>query len=563
MRETRRSPVAHVTRLKLDRFTLFLCVLGLLGAASVLLRQVTYGVSLSSDGLIYISVARNLLIGEGFLDWSGAHHVSWGPLWPALLAFFSLPGFDPHDVARFVNSGAFGLTIVISGFWLRRHIESRFLVVWACLTVMVPVVLMNIAVTALSDSVFVLLAALSLIEIEKVLNEGKRSVLMRAAVWTALACLARYVGVAVIFAAVLLLMLDRNAAPIEKAKRIAAYSFIAAAPLCVWMLRNVLLTGDPTGPRGSGFVSLMESVRLTFEGIGRWVFPQLYSKLVTAWAEQAHLGSLLAAAQASAAVVVGAALAILAAAVAISFVRLHRDADERTTVNPLVLFGTFALIYIVFVTVTKSFTLVDNGVRHYVPVYIPLLFVVVFGMDRMLKFWRDGRLPGLAASLTFVRWRLLGTTMTVVLSLWLAYHAVLNVRDAHVRLTEGRGYHSRHWLDSETIRYLDTHSFEGWIYSKSSYLLYWHFIGKRWDRSTVDVLSDLRLLSLPRRRQHLSRWVEEQRAATSGRIYVVWFKNMALSPGFEYNYDIHEIMSLPNLELVAELSDGVILEVNK
>ena len=157
--------------------------------------------------------------------------MSWGPLWPALLAFFSLPGFDPHDVARFVNSGAFGLTIVISGFWLRRHIESRFLVVWACLTVMVPVVLMNIAVTALSDSVFVLLAALSLIEIEKVLNEGKRSVLMRAAVWTALACLARYVGVAVIFAAVLLLMLDRNAAPIEKAKRIAAYSFIAAAPL--------------------------------------------------------------------------------------------------------------------------------------------------------------------------------------------------------------------------------------------------------------------------------------------------------------------------------------------
>ena len=89
MRELKRFAVVRATRL--DRFTLFLAVLSLFGAVSVLLREVTYGVLLNADGLIYISVARNLLVGEGFVDWEGGSYVSWAPLWPSLLAIVSFP----------------------------------------------------------------------------------------------------------------------------------------------------------------------------------------------------------------------------------------------------------------------------------------------------------------------------------------------------------------------------------------------------------------------------------------------------------------------------------------
>ena len=83
------------------------------------------------------------------------------------------------------------------------------------------VFLVENAVSPLSDTVFVLFVLLALIGMERFLNEGTKSLLAWAAVWAALACLTRYPGVTVILAAVLLLALDKNAAMIERAKRIA------------------------------------------------------------------------------------------------------------------------------------------------------------------------------------------------------------------------------------------------------------------------------------------------------------------------------------------------------
>ena len=561
VRELKQFAVAHLSRF-VDRFTLFLAALSLLGASSTLLREVPYGVSLGPDGVIYISVARNLLVGEGFVNWTGGHYVSWAPLWPALLAFASIPGLDPYGVAGLANAGALGLVIFISGSWLRKHIESRFLVVWACLAVVVPVFVTEIAVTPLSDTSFVLFVLLSLIGIEKFLNEGRTALLVWAAVWAALACLTRYPGVTVILAAVLLLVLDRNAALVERVKRVAVYTLISAAPLCLWMLRNLLLTGDPAGPRNtSSIVSFQESVRLTVDGVGRWVFLPLYSKRLTGWAEQVHLDSLLAAIQASATPVTVVVLLMLAVVVVHSLLRLHQHTDDRAKVDPLAVFGTFALTYLAFLTVVKSLTYVDNGARHYLPAYMPLLFIATLGMDRLLRCGRDGRLlrmNGWLSIRTVVRKWHLAIVMGVVLSLWLAYHSVYNARHAQHLVTKGSGYQSRRYIDSETLRYLQAQRLSGRMYSQSGHLMYWHLKGKHWDRSSVDVQPDLGLRSFTRHSRDLSQWLEDERAA-AGATYVVWFKELG---GFG-DYDIDVLMALPNLELVTELSDGYILRVRK
>ncbi len=110
-----RTAIARLAWFRPDGFTAFLAALGLLGAALVLLRVATYGVGLIWDSIIYISVTRNLLEGEDFIQFSGDHYVLWPPLFPMLLALASLHVFDPHDVAGFVNAAAFGLTLFVSG----------------------------------------------------------------------------------------------------------------------------------------------------------------------------------------------------------------------------------------------------------------------------------------------------------------------------------------------------------------------------------------------------------------------------------------------------------------
>ena len=90
-----------ILRWRPDRFTLLLAALALLGAALILARQVNYGVSINTDSINFITVARNLLAGEGLVELSTkTDFIVTPPLYPLLLAGSSLFIFDPLDVCR-------------------------------------------------------------------------------------------------------------------------------------------------------------------------------------------------------------------------------------------------------------------------------------------------------------------------------------------------------------------------------------------------------------------------------------------------------------------------------
>ena len=196
-----------ILRWRPDRFTLLLAVLALLGAALILARQVNYGVSINTDSVFYITVARNLLEGEGFVTLTKELYVQWPPLYPLLLAGASLFIFDPLDVAGPLNAAIFGLTIFAAGQWLRQRIHSRFLVLWTCLAILLSIPLTKNASKVMSEPSFILFVTLSLLHTDYFLHQGKRASLLWAAVFTALACLTRYIGPALIFTVLLLLPL--------------------------------------------------------------------------------------------------------------------------------------------------------------------------------------------------------------------------------------------------------------------------------------------------------------------------------------------------------------------
>lgn len=133
-------------------------------------------------------MAHNLLAGEGFYDYEGIAYTRWPPLYPALLAVASLGVLDPQDIAGPFNAAVFGLTIFVVGQYLRRRLASRFLAVWAGSAVALSVPVADLASWARAGPLFILLAALALIQADRFLAEGKTSSLIWMAVCCALAC---------------------------------------------------------------------------------------------------------------------------------------------------------------------------------------------------------------------------------------------------------------------------------------------------------------------------------------------------------------------------------------
>ena len=96
-------------------------VLGFIGAITILLLTSRHGTGLTPDSVAYISAARNLAEGNGFLTYNGLHLVVQPPLYPIMLAFVKkVILIDPQISAGYVNAVLFGFIIYLSGLLLLR-----------------------------------------------------------------------------------------------------------------------------------------------------------------------------------------------------------------------------------------------------------------------------------------------------------------------------------------------------------------------------------------------------------------------------------------------------------
>ncbi len=341
-----------------------------LGAGLVLLRLANYGPGMWWDAVNYIAVARSLLAGDGIVPLVGTFS-SWPPLWPAMLAGGGLFGLDPYAFAGPLNSVIFGLTVLVAGSWLRRHLRSRFLWLWGCFSIALALPLTEMASHAMSESAFILFVTLALTQTAEHLRGGGRASLILAAAFGALACLTRYMGASLVLAAVPMLLAAR-VAPREKMKRIALYALIAGAPVGLWMLRNFLVDGSVSGLRGLAFYSM------------RFVVDEALRLAVDDW----WLAGLTAPVLLALAVAAGHALATLAG----QAFRRRSDRSGAPTASdvawlPLRVFGGFALAYLTLLAAAMMSGGTFDGLqwRFLTPVYVPLLLAALLLMDGTLR----------------------------------------------------------------------------------------------------------------------------------------------------------------------------------
>ena len=556
-----------ILRWRPDRFTLTLAALALLGVALILARQVNYGVSINTDSLFYITVARNLLEGEGFVEQAvKTDYTIWPPLYPLLLAGSSLFIFDPLDVAGPLNAAIFGLTIFAAGHYLRQRIHSRFLILWSCLAILLSIPLTSIAYTAMSEPLFILFVTLSLLHTDYFLHQGKRASLLWAAVFTALACLTRYIGPALIFTVLPLLLFQRGIAPFEKLKRIGLYAAISATPICLWLLRNFLRFDSPMGNRPPTNYALPRILDEVISHLTRWLFLDLSLGEFHRFAEE----------------VTGLALLVLVIALGVTL-RAQQKAAAWTDLTSLGLFPAFMLVYFILLILAVQTSEVGPHYRFLLPVYIPLLFTAVLVMDRFLRAEQQRKLLGTIGDLPFIgtivqggmkKVSLLTVLLSTSLSLWLGWSVPINaraIRQANMP-TSYVGSTYLQFADSQALQYMREHSIDGAILSNLwQGVLYlptteYHplYLLRYWPAPTVAAPDNGRRADY----HHIpaSPWYRYKVRQFIGNaeddVYLVWFYGKRRT-WFYGGFQTPNLDTLPELEPIAELTDAVILKVNK
>ena len=527
---------------RIDRFTLLLVVCAVTGATLVLARQATFGVGLHQDSTVYISAARHLLAGNGLVEFSNQEpYLQHAPLYPLLLAASSIYIFDPRDAAGPLNAIIFGLIIFISGRWLIQHIQSRLLAVWGCIAITMSIPLATTAYSALSEPLFILFVMLSLIQTDHFLRNGKTSSLIWSAVFAALACLTRYPGVALIIAVIPLLILPWNGIKTQKTKKAGLYATIAALPLLLWLLRNFLISGQPAGDR-----KLYERSQLT----------EILDSMLSDVATYVLVGVPLENVPLIATVTAGVVLLVVSAYFIRSLLRSY--ISKTYTFNPIQLFTAFTFVFLLFFIIAALISYVEPLYgRMLVPAYIPLLFVALIALDKLLIYDKDKNLLGTLNTLPaigkIVRGNIAGTStlfgvVIIALLLWTGFSIPANtdsIRETNIR--PGGGRDITRILGSEVIRYLPENQISGSILTNvyEGPLSLYPFT--RWHRLFPDMNQW--------QRHEMRMFIEN----APGDTYVVWMDNTEETNPFRNPQQT----VLPAAEIIADLSDGTVLKVPK
>ena len=520
------------------KYLLLLIALSVLAALLLLLRQINYGIGLEPDSIGYLSAARNLAAGNGLVMASEVPLGVWAPLFPVLAAVPGFWGLDALPAASLVNAAAIGGLVFVAGWRLRRSCGATLPALWGTLAVMLSIPINRQGYQAVSEPVFLLFTILALAESERFLDDGRRAALVWAGLFTALACLTRYIGIAVIITVVLLLLANTDRMT-EKAKNVALYAVIPVVTLGAWMYRNLLVTGFWDGGRPPADHTLGQNLSAAAEVLASWLLPDAWSDWNTL---AARLLALLALAP-----VAGAGI------LAVRYYREHGRLSGVLTV-PV----AFMLIYLTFLVVSGSITVLAKlDHRLMSPAYVPLIFAVA----AVAAWWlrrnsiaaasgyaeREGGRGrrGMPRLLTALR-----LAPMVGLFLWLAYPVAVNAADISRSISEGTGRYSySRWVDSDLLRYMEqnlTGLEYGRLHSNNEQLPYFY--------------AGMPAVFLPFDRNDLYR-IYQSRAATDG-VYVAWFVDERFPSLYRRGYSRDELVeSLPAAQVEFESGHGTLFYV--
>lgn len=387
------------------------------------------GIGVFSDSVIYLDGAAHLLRGQGFassLSGDPMPIVQFMPLFSALIAAVAKLGPDVPLAARLVNTACFGGTVALSAWLLAQISPTRS--PWPLIgtaAVAFSERMIHLHSNAWSEPLFILLMLASLAAMIRYRRGEGAGWWWLSLAAAALACLGRYVGLALVGAGAVTSLFGRDA---ETGRRVwrpyrgVAFS-LAAAPTLAWMLRNVTRQGAATNRRIAWHPVSGAHWREMVLTVGSYL-----------GGEPLELGWMAA----------GIAAVALAAGI---WLHAQLDAQRRGMPSDGVVWRTIA-IYAAsyFAALLISISVLDDtttlNMRHLAALYVPLVALVLVALQAGLARL-DGQRRRAAIGLLVVCW-----------TWWMArqaYGAQGWSRWAH---DEGLGFHEQAWQTSDAVAWL-------------------------------------------------------------------------------------------------------------
>ncbi|MFH1186065.1 MAG: hypothetical protein V1755_13665 [Chloroflexota bacterium] len=499
-----------------DRQRLFLSCLSLIGVAFILIATSKYGAGVSSDAARNLSTADSLLRGMGFVDMLGSPLVLWPPLYPLLLAGLSiLTTLDTFVVAWYLNVVLYGLNIWLAG-WLLYSIfrATPSYAVAGALIVLLSRSMLRIHANVASEPLFETLMVVFLLSAAAYLRDASRRSLWVMCAAAGLAALQRYLGVAFLAVAAIVILRREGRRGIVR----GVLPWLAAgAPIAAWaMLHNLPISGTLFGPRELGAMLPLQNISLSLTKILWWFVPRwgvLDWLLLRPWLPLSFLAALL-----------------------LPF-NTRRDwltwlrALSGEFVWPGLLFAGLYFVLLAFTVVTADHLDLTSD-RYYI-VLLPIVLVLIFiTLDRLVRIH--------FARHTTRTWMIL----VGLLAVWLVYP--LFAMQSYLRQALVQGEPTNYNIaNSANFREMSAvKAAERILQEDPGSLIYTNYVNIVW------FIFDHPVESLPFEDEDLPR---DQRLAALERNYPTWPETPGYIIWFTPN-QYHHIVAPDELESIADLS---------
>lgn len=207
-----------------------------------------WGSGLISDSFQYIASARNLALGKmlGYQNENGITIplTQYPPLFPVTLAAFEMMHVDSLDAARILNATLFAANIWLVGISIHKISRSTGFSLLGALLTALSQVLLETHAWVLSEPLFIFLSLLAFYWLGIYFETGRQRWLLISALAGSLVLLTRYVGLALLPVALIVIVWKTGVPRRRKWIDIGLYSLIVLLPMILWSAKNFLQSGQ-------------------------------------------------------------------------------------------------------------------------------------------------------------------------------------------------------------------------------------------------------------------------------------------------------------------------------
>lgn len=414
---------------KINHYTLYL-LLALSGAVIILINTWNYGIGLTNDSINYVYSGINLAALKGLFNYDGTVFITWPPLYSALISFISFSGINVYTAMLVFNVFLYSLTVYLL-FVLSDILFSKFVIkILFTLALTLSYHLLFIYTKIWSETIFITLFILIIILVLKNNTSFKNGY-----VWSLLILLTltRYIGVSVSIAwFIICIYYYTKPDPWKKTVTLKTFAILTLSllPVIIWLIRNMYLTRNITHLKLNTFASFGGNFYHLLNSLSSMFFPESFLPIA-----RISLFVLLL--------------------IIICFIQIK---VSRANTNFKIL-GIFISAYIGFLFLSSGILSFEKiSPRYILPVYFILMAFLFRFLDTLLSKPRNTIHRGLII-----------TSLVLVC----VFPVGKGLKHSYINCLNGiEGFHSKTWVESETIKYVNANLYNQNVYSNSASGIY-------------------------------------------------------------------------------------------